>query len=164
MTRTQWLWEFEALKQKEELEQKKTETLIKVFKAIMIKLLGLDVMSDKLANLDKDIEKQLDNYIPLSLLAGRREIVNTVMDKMQKEEDAIKALDDKNFEQMSAAIAMGDMEPILDEVQTISPEKMLELRREELERAGVKLVTESKPAPHISLPDRPKTKIIFDKE
>jgi len=163
MTQTQWLWEFEALKQKEEYDQKKIETIIKVFKVLMIKLLGLDLMSGKLDNIDKDIEKQFDNYVPLSLLTGRREIISTVLDRMQKEEDTLKALDDKNFEQMSSAIAAGDMEPILDGIQTISPEKEIELKCEELRRAGVKLVTESKPIPHINL-NRPTAKVIFNKE
>ena len=117
MTRAQWLFEYHALKHKEDRD---TERYVKLLKATLINLLGLNIKS---AERHKDLppaerfEAELTDYTPLVLLAGNHHLLSSFF----KEGDPVlggtddltgqSKVDDAEYEKMSQAI-LDDMEPI----------------------------------------------------
>ena len=74
MTRAQWLWEFQALQKKEEEHTNLAIDSLKAIEKMLIKLLGLDLL--------KGEDDEDDTIIPLSMLTGRREVVETMIEKI----------------------------------------------------------------------------------
>lgn len=157
MTVAQWIWEYEALMEREKEESKKIIEYAKLFKSMMIGLLGLDLLLD-----EKDGEDKSGLFIPYALIGGRREIAQMILEKMDKDTQAQKAIEDEEFEKLSSAIAagddLGDMEPIMDlsNIDAAIKKQNEADRLIALRRAGVKITDKpiAKNTPHIT----------FDKE
>jgi len=154
MTTAQWLWEFEALVQKEKNDVERQLEFFKLIKRQVIGMLGLNLICKK-----EDLEKNPEIFIPWAILGGRREVVQEIFDHMEKETNIKSVTQDEEFEKLSSAIAsgdIGDMDPILD----ISDLKLDEIKKsaqeEDLKKAGIKLVDKIEPSIHISF-DKSKT-------
>jgi len=154
MTYAQWLWEYEALKQKEKEEVETSLELMKLFRITIIKLLGLDLLADQTEKDEAD-EDSGPVYVPLALMVSRREVVDVIMKKMEADSAIQKSLADDAFEAMSAAMArgesMGDMEPVISESAAQEDTVRELLYREELAAVGVKIVENTTSVPHIQL-------------
>jgi hypothetical protein len=154
MTYAQWLWEYEALKQKEKEEVETSLELMKLFRITIIKLLGLDLLAEK-DEADEDDEDAGPVYVPLALMVSRREVVDVIMKKMEADSAIQKSLADDAFEAMSAAMArgelIGDMEPVISEPAAQEDTVRELLYREELAAVGVKIVENTANVPHIQL-------------
>jgi len=153
MTYAQWLWEYEALKQKEKDDVETSLELMKLFRITLIKLLGLDLLADK-TEVDEDNEDMGPVYVPLAIMVSRREVVDVIMKKMDAESAIQKSLADDDFEKMSAAMArgeLGDMEPVVSESTAQEDTVKDLLYREELAAVGVKIVENTPNIPHIQL-------------
>jgi hypothetical protein len=146
MTYAQWLWEYEAARKKEEEDINNTMEVLKLLKITLIRLLGLDLLVDKL-----DEEVPGTSYTPMSLMVSRREVVDTIFKKLEEEAVIQKTMNNDEFEQLSAAIArgenVGDMDPIVSDIQQDTVKELL--RKEELEAIGIKVVDEPISASHI---------------
>ena len=143
MTGAQWIWEYEALAKKEQEAAENNIEMFKMVKNQIIGLLGLSLMFD-----EKTLEKNPDLFMPWVIMGGRREIVQTLMEKFQASQAGKDAIDDPEFEKLSAAIArgdIGDMDPILDMSQLDLEKVKKQAQREDLQKAGVKIV-DRKPA------------------
>jgi len=141
MTKAQWLWEYQALQKKEEERTNFAIDSLKAIEKMLVQLLGLDLLK----------EKDEDTIIPLSMLTGRREVVETMIEKIKQTSDAQQALDDEQFDAVSEAFARGE---IVDDVGDMDPiiEKSMEVdRQKQLKLLGVKMVDGSPNAPHFSL-------------
>jgi len=151
------------MREKEKFEGDKISSLVKAFKFIMIKLLGLDLMNDR-PNIEDKQQTDMDgiSFIPLSLIAGRREVAQIILDKLDKDEAATKAIDDAEFEKMSAAIAEGDMSPIFDGESPKDIINEIQNRAEELQKIGVSLTNTTPNVPHIDVGKPKSVKIEFD--
>jgi hypothetical protein len=154
MTYAQWLWEYEALKQKEKEEVETSLELMKLFRITIIKLLGLDLLADQ--NEKDETDDDLGPvYVPLALMVSRREVVDVIMKKMEADSAIQKSLADDAFEAMSAAMArgelVGDMEPVISETAAQEDTVKELLYREELASVGVKMVESTANVPHIQL-------------
>jgi hypothetical protein len=143
MTGAQWIWEYEALAKKEQEAAENNIEMFKMIKGQIIGLLGLSLMFD-----EKTLEKNPDLFMPWVIMGGRREIVHDLMEKFQASQAGRDAIDDPEFEKLSAAIArgdIGDMDPILDMSQLDLEKVKKQAQREDLQKAGVKIV-DRKPA------------------
>jgi len=153
MTSCQWLLEFESLAQKERYDVERQLEFFKLFRKQLVSMLGLNVVCKK-----EDLENDPDMYIPWVMLGGRREIVQEIFERMEKEKAIESVTQDEAFEKLSSAIAsgeIGDMDPILD-ISGLNLDGIQKtLQKEDLERAGVKLVDSVEPTAHISF-DRDK--------
>ena len=128
MTRAQWLFEYNALQEKETRE---TERFLKGIKGILINVLGLNFKSSavhKDETPDKRFEADLKEYTPLVLLAGNHHL----LDKYFKDIEDVHGLGDitgqstvpdDQFEAQAKAI-MDDMEPIDIPIARMSVEEM----------------------------------------
>lgn len=146
MTSTQWLFEYFSLKEKERDEFELVESTFKAFRRMLVGLLGLDLLKNK-----DEIEENKESFIPMSLLAGRREVVETIL-KQWKDEETTEYIEDEEFEKMSQAIArgddLGDMSPIIDpsgEEADALKQWFTPGRMEELKRMGVKITHHDEP-------------------
>jgi hypothetical protein len=149
MTSAQWLFEYMSLREK---EKEQTDTLIqtlRVLKHMLITILGLNLGQKKKDGDEEKKDEDEEGFIPLSLVAGRREVVEHLLEQMQSEEVAQVAIDDNEFEKMSAAIAhgedLGDMSPLFEVDEDLN--KTLNTwftpgREQELQRLGVKIFEE----------------------
>ena len=158
MTKAQWLWEYYSLREKEEEAVKTEVEKFKAFKIMTIKLFGLDLLNKKIEEDDPEELKEAiesGNYFtPLAILLGREAIVAHILKKNTEEKDIEEAMEDDEFEKLSAAVAsgedLGDMDPIIND-----PGPKLEWfnsgRVEELKSLGVKLVSNTKDVPHHSI-------------
>jgi hypothetical protein len=147
MTSAQWLWEFEALAQKDRDDVERQLELFKLMRKQIVSILGLTLMCNK-----EDMEKDPDMFIPWVLMGGRREVVQSIFDKIEKEHVMKESIEDEEFEKLSSAIArgeIGDMDPILDISDLKLDEVKKKVRREDLQRAGVKIVDSVQNVPHI---------------
>jgi hypothetical protein len=148
MTGAQWLWEYEALSQKEQEETERNVTVFKIIKQHVVGLLGLNLMFD-----EETLEKDPDLFMPWVMMGGRREIVQALTEKFNAAQNK-DAIDDPEFEKLSSAIAngdVGDMDPILN-VSGLDMEKIKQqVRMEDLQKAGVRLVTNIPNMPHITI-------------
>lgn len=118
MTQTQWMFEYHALKRKEEDQYKNH---FETFRRILVSVLGLDLIRPK----DQDgitksyedmttVEK--DAFIPLVAWCARPDMLKTVAEQVEMDLTMEKAANpDSDYEAMVNAIdaADGDMEPII---------------------------------------------------
>jgi len=145
MTRAQWLWEYYALQKKDEERTDIIVDTVKALEQMLIQIFGLNILKDK----------EEDSYIPMSMLVGRREIVEAMLDKISKDSVAKDAIDDDQFEAMSAAFASGEMEDDLGDMDPIIEEKIEEAteqsRQAYLRSLGVNIVDKIPEGHHISL-------------
>lgn len=146
MTTTQWMFEYYSLRKKEKEDVDLVVDVMKSFRKMLVNVLGLDLMKDS-GNKDEN------TFMPLSLMVGRREVVDSIIDKIKKEEQIAAALNDKDFDSLSKNMAedTGDMEPII----TIPSEAdIIEMNKKERERQlktlNIKLVDSIPDAPHIN--------------
>jgi hypothetical protein len=152
MTEAQWLWEFLALQEKESQQIDLVTEVLKATKKMLTKLLGLDLVKEAMT--EEELKEAGDDIaIPFALIAGRREFIQHIMEKVENKSKVAKAMTDTDFDAMSAAIAkgeIGDMDPILD---TSDVERILaSARQKELKDVGITIVDSvNKNVPHISL-------------
>lgn len=149
MTSAQWLFEYMSLREKEKEDNELIIQVMKALRQVLVSVLGLDLLSKIKRSKagDEEIEDDDDAFIPMSLLAGRREVIEHLIEEMQREEVSKEAIDDDEFEKMSQAIAsgedLGDMSPLF-EVDEALNEKLTEWftpgREQELRALGVKIV------------------------
>lgn len=95
MTDAQWLFEYHALKQRD-------DERVEMFQAaqkMLVSLLGLDHFAT-----------QEGQYIPLALLTGQPEILAKLVEEQEQEERAVDAADDPEFDAWSEKLAMGDLD------------------------------------------------------
>jgi hypothetical protein len=150
MTTTQWLFEYHSLQEKEKQDTENLIETLKVSKKMLVNLLGLNLLKEP-----GDTEDD-ETFTPLSMLTGRREIVETILNNMDKDKQIQQALDDQHFDELSTAFAnddIGDMEPVVFNEEEIKQKLEIakqEEREQELRAAGVKIV-DSAPSniPHI---------------
>ena len=145
MTRAQWLFEYESLREKELFDAKQTVETLELFKTLLIHILGLNLLRD-------EDDENSPEFTPLSLISGRREIIQMILDKLEGKQSIKQAVEDPEFEKMSQAIASGDMEPIMDpDIDGMLHNMNQQYKEEQLKAAGVKITTGKKVAgPHIS--------------
>ena len=151
MTEAQWLLEYHALAKRDEEEAKRTVEIFKGLERLLVQIFGLDLLKD---NLEEEEGTDRPSYLPLSMLLGRREVVEAMIEKIKANQVAQQAITDDEFEAMSAAFAsgeiddIGDMDPIIEE----KIEEISEIdRKNYLESLGVKLVDKIPDAPHLKL-------------
>jgi hypothetical protein len=142
MTSAQWLFEYLALREKEKDQNELTIQILKAVRHMLVSVLGLNLLK-------KDGDNEDESFIPLSLIAGRREAVDYIMENLQREESAQAAIEDEEFEKLSSAIAsgedLGDMSPLFDVDETVNKKLNTWLtpdRELELQRLGVKIIDE----------------------
>jgi hypothetical protein len=142
MTSAQWLFEYLALREKEKDQNELTVQILKAVRHMLVSVLGLNLLK-------KDGDNEDESFIPLSLIAGRREAVDYIMENLQREESAQAAIEDEEFEKLSSAIAsgedLGDMSPLFDVDETVNKKLNTWLtpdRELELQRLGVKIIDE----------------------
>jgi len=118
MTKTQWMFEFHALKKKED-DQFKLQ--FETFRQILVSVMGLDMIRPKDEN---GIPKQYEDmtaeertaFIPLVAWCGRPDMLKPVAEQAEMDMALDKVISpDDAYEQMVQAIdaADGDMEPII---------------------------------------------------
>lgn len=157
MTTAQWLFEYYALIEKEKTNTDQTIEILKTLRKVLIEVLGLDLLSN---------EDNPESIVPFSMLAGRREIIDSIIEKIESKKRIDDALNDDAFEAMSRAMAsgdIGDMDPILEPVDM----KELKIKniQKELSNIGVEIVDTPLPiTSHVNAKKDPnKTlKITFD--
>jgi len=152
MTSAQWLFEYESLRERESEQTELVIQTLKSLKHILVSVLGLNLMNGVIKKKDQGEEQEdkLDEvFVPLSLLAGRREVVELMLEKMQSDEVAHDAINDEEFEKMSAAIAkgedLGDMSPMFDVDEKLNETLttwFTPVRENELQRLGIKIFEE----------------------
>jgi len=138
MTRAQWLWEYESLAQKEQESAENIVEILKIVKSQVVSLLGLSLMFD-----EETLKKDPDLFMPWVVMGGRREIVQSLIEKFQSSQAGKDAINDPEFEKLSAAIArgdIGDMDPILDMSQLDLNKVKQQAQVEDLQKAGVRIV------------------------
>ncbi len=166
MNDSQWLWEYFALKEKEKQQTDTTIEIVSMARRILISLLGLDLMkSDPVPGEEKVETEKSDSFMPLSLMTGRREVVEMIVKSFDQQEKIKKALEDENFEQISQSMAAGnttDMDPILEQIDTNAILK--KDFEEQMRRVGVKIVDQTHDVPHVDVKFKNKAglKIKFD--
>ena len=116
---------------------------------MLVNLLGLNLLPpDKKEGVeDSNIE---DAFIPLSMMTGRREFIETVLKRFD-EDDNTKIVDDDDFDKISAAMAkgedLGDMAPLF-EIDEKTDQKLNTWftpgKEAELQKLGIKVTS----APH----------------
>lgn len=142
-----------SLREKESEQVELTVQTLKALKKLLVHVLGLNLLNEKKENPDgtgiKE-ENEDEFFVPLSLLAGRREVIETILEKMQNEEVSNSAIDDDEFERMSAAIAkgedLGDMSPLFEVDEDLNEtltQWFTPIREGELQKLGIK-ITEDK--------------------
>jgi hypothetical protein len=154
MTSAQWLFEYMAMREKEKEHSDLISQTVRAIRYVLISVLGLNLLKKPKEEGEEGAEEteadEVDeSFIPMSLLAGRREVIEHILENMMQEEVIQGALEDDDFEKMSAAIAkgedLGDMAPLF-EVDDALGEKLNTWftpgREIELQRLGVKIVEE----------------------
>lgn len=158
MTKAQWLFEYLALREKERDTNDLVVQSLKALRHVLISVLGLNLMADEKTVKDEDGE-EIETFIPLSILTGRREVVEHMLESIQQEDATSDALEDDDFEKMSSAIAkgedLGDMAPLFEIDESL--EKKLNVwftpdRESELRGLGVKITeTNTDDVNHVEL-------------
>lgn len=149
----QWYWEFMSLREKEKEELDLTKSVLQAVKNMLINILGLDLMRTK----EEGEEKEDESFIPLSLVAGRREVVEHILESIDKDRIQEEFIDDEEFEEISKTIAQseGDMVPIIDDDIDEVNEAIKRSKQEDLERQmqalGIKKTSKSKNVAHMNL-------------
>jgi succinate dehydrogenase flavin-adding protein (antitoxin of CptAB toxin-antitoxin module) len=95
MTRVQWLFEFHSLKDRE-------ESLLDA----VVSLLGLKI-------------GRKEKVVPLSMLVGNPKILQ----HFAKEAETEEAVDDEAFDKFSDLLAKGDLDPLFELPEEMSPEE-----------------------------------------
>lgn len=155
MSTAQWLFEYLALREKEREDFELVQLFFKTFRKMLISVLGLNLLNkeDDESNTE---DNEYESFIPLSLMTGRREIIETILKRFEDEVDA-GFQEDEDFERVSAAMAkgedLGDMAPMFevdDDINNKLNTWFTPGKVHELQKLGVK-VTDSprKPAVHI---------------
>ena len=122
MNETQWLFELESLRLSEEDRVREIKEVLDVVQAAIANMLGLDLMPFR----DEDgmlRQPARDEFIPLSLLVGRREWLKELGEKMQ--------------ELMAQEQVVGDLDaPPAGMVNTLEELEALEARQKKIEMEG----------------------------
>lgn len=127
MTWAQWLFEYAALRSKEEEQLKYTGKMMefsaRTLRETMISTLGLNLVhtdSLKKEGVDYDEERHGTPFVPMSFLVGRPETMKELIDSYEKYETSEGALNDDDFDKFSRELQKrlesgeeGDMEPII---------------------------------------------------
>jgi hypothetical protein len=118
MTRTQWLFEYFALIEKDKLEQ---EIFVRNAKAILVNVLGLNAIRPEHENgvpkkWEEMTDEEKEGFLPLSLWMGREDMLKRIKDQWDTEKAIDDSSSDKQYEELVKKIdeAGGDMEPVLD--------------------------------------------------
>ncbi len=118
MTRTQWLFEYFALIERNKSEQ---EIFVRNMKAILVNIFGLNAIRPEHENgIPKKWEEMTDEekeaFLPLSLWIGREDMLKRIKDQWDTEKAIDDSSSDKQYEALVKQIdeAGGDMEPVLD--------------------------------------------------
>jgi len=145
MTTTQWLFEYYALQKKGKEDIDLVIETLKAARKMLVNVLGLDLLNDVDGKND-------EAFMPLVMMAGRRGVVESILDKIKKNEELSTAINDENFDAVSKAMAVGDMEPI---ISLPTPDELVEInkreREKELRSLGIKLVDTIPDGPHINI-------------
>lgn len=158
MTQAQWLFEYVSLKDKEKEDFEFVQMSFKALKRMLVNLLGLNLMNSK-EDTEKMTETELENvFVPLAVMAGRREVVEHILKKFKDEEQPEIKPDDE-FEKLSQAIArgddLGDMAPIID-IDEKTDEKLKSYfnpgKEAQYQRLGIKIIeNQTRSVPTIKL-------------
>lgn len=126
MTDAQWLFEYNAIKNKEKDQINTIGSLYKnavvSFRETLIELLGLHIAADDNPQKiifgegkDRD-EVEVSDFTPLVLLAGNPAMIEGAFKNREDASKVADALDDPEFEAFSAALEqdlVGDMDPVI---------------------------------------------------
>jgi len=83
MNETQWYFELESLRLREEERLKEIKEILDIFRAALMNMLGLDLMPFR--NDDGTLRRgDFDNFTPLSVIVGRREWLKELGEKMEE--------------------------------------------------------------------------------
>lgn len=118
MTEAQWLFEYHALRKKEdrelEVQVEAVKTGARILRDTLIGVLGLDLfVTDKERAM---ASKDMPAFYPAALLFSNHHLLKGVFDEQKKAEDTERALKDAAFEEFSKKLAkgeIGDMDPLL---------------------------------------------------
>lgn len=117
MTDAQWLFEYHALRKKEEAEievaAKTMETNANILRDTIVATLGLGLFVPKGT---PEPAPGIAPFIPAALLFSNHHLLKPVFEDWQKANDADKAMGDDAFEEFSKRLArgdVGDMDPLL---------------------------------------------------
>lgn len=178
MTWGQWLFEYAALKKKEEKEAELVTTVMEAsahtMREILIGVLGLNLVhKDQFEAERRAAGEEVQRgtpYVPMSMLVGRPEIMKELIDELDKHEGGMAAMDDDEFDKFSRELQKrlesgdyGDMEPIIGPDET-TPEKRWNTERMQalLRSAGVFVREEEDPDPVPLQPEAPVSSDLAD--
>jgi len=105
MNDTQWLFEYQGLLKKEQRETERAVQIMKQSRRVLAHLLGLDLVQQA------GVPPEEQPIVPLSLMCGRPEVLEKVLEEAQVEAGAQAALQDDEYERWSAMMAGEDMVP-----------------------------------------------------
>lgn len=118
MTEAQWLFEYHALRKKEERELEvqveALKTNARVLRDTLVGVLGLDVFVSEKEKAAAPPDAPV--FYPASLLFSNHHLLKGVLDEQNKAADSERALKDEAFEEFSKKLArgeVGDMDPLL---------------------------------------------------
>lgn len=120
MTSTQWVFEYHALHDKEEMYM---DVFTKLMRGVLINVLGLNSLKPETEagdpkKWDDMTAEEKDQFLPLIAWCGRTEMLKSLQEQLQKTKiNEEVPRDDKEYERTVAAIdaAGGDMEAIIPE-------------------------------------------------
>jgi hypothetical protein len=147
MTDAQWLWEYEALREKERDQIDNVMEVFKLARRGLVKILGLDLIQQLWNEESETGDYDEDAFIPMSLLVSRREIIEHFMKEMENKKGIKQAMEDDDFEKLSQAMASGEINDVADMEPVISNEQINAalawngpLNQKQLEILGIKVI------------------------
>lgn len=143
MSRSQWVWEYMAIRKREDGEQK---FQVKAMKAVLINVMGLNLapILDDLGHpipMDKLTEEQKESFVPMVMLAGNHHMMEGYVKQINKAREAIDSLGEskhsvpeEEFEKQAKILMEdGDMTPYDPFINTST-------NQQELENMGIKTI------------------------
>lgn len=127
MSTAQWLFEYHSLIK---AEHHRFETFFKVFKGMMVGLLGLNAIKPEdekgqVKRIEDMTVDEKESFLPLVHWIGRPEMMKIVGEQIEQGLEPMSS-PDKNYEALVAAIdaAEGDAEPIIEQLHNVDLAKI----------------------------------------
>lgn len=119
MRPAQWLFEYAALRDRENDQHELITAVVKQAKRLLVSMLGLDLAAQMVGGEDTTQLTGEDDdapIVPLALLTGNPEMINHIMETLKKEKSESTDIADAEFDALSAKLAkgdIGDLDPII---------------------------------------------------